>query len=569
MNKIRKCTTILTLFLFNLLFTRDLIYAKKWPVYAKHGMVVSTERIASEVGVEILQKGGNAVDAAVATGFALAVVHPAAGNIGGGGFMVIRFADGTTTTIDYREKAPKAAHEKMYLDKHGRLIKNLNHDGYLAVGVPGTVAGFTLALEKFGTLTLKEVLQPAIELAENGFPVSYALSQELTYFVDEFKKYPATAKAFLKNGQEPYQPEEILVQKDLAATLKRIAKYGKDGFYARKTAELIEKEMKAHGGLITKEDLAAYEAVIRKPIETTYRDFTIYSMPPPSSGGVTLSIILNILEGYNLMELGHNSAKYIHVVVEAMRRAFADRARYLGDPAFNPDMPVDWLISKQHGEELRNTIDEQRASRSNPANFEWKLESTETTHFSVVDAQGNAISNTYTLEQWFGSNIVVEGAGFLLNNEMGDFNPWPGHTDTTGLIGTKPNLIQPGKRMLSSMTPTIVAKDGKTFMVIGSPGGRAIINTVLQTILNVVDFGMNIFDAIDAPRFHHQWLPDVIKIERWGTSLDSFKLLKEMGHKIVWYDTQGRAMGIMIDPETGYRIGAADPRSPNGGAVGY
>ncbi|MFQ5824868.1 MAG: gamma-glutamyltransferase [bacterium] len=570
MNKFWKTIFIFILLLFSLLINADQICAKKWPVYAKHGMVVSTERIASEVGVKILRKGGNAVDAAVATGFALAVVHPAAGNIGGGGFMLIRFADGRATTIDYREKAPQAAHEKMYLDENGNLIKNLNHQGYLAVGVPGTVAGFTLALEKFGTMRLKEVIKPAIELARHGFPVSYALSRDLTYLAKEFKQYPASAKAFLKNSEEPYQPEEILIQKDLAATLKRIAKHGRNGFYSGKTAALIAKDMKAHGGLINKEDLAAYQAKIRKPVETSYRGYKIYSMPPPSSGGVTLSIMLNILEGYNLTELGHNSAAYIHLVAEAMRRAYADRAQYLGDPDFNSEMPVDWLISKKHGEELRNTLYLGKASVSDPNHFDWTLESKETTHFSVVDAQGNAVSNTYTLEHWFGSKIVVDGAGFLLNNEMGDFNPWPGRTDTTGLIGTKPNLIQPGKRMLSSMTPTIVAKDGKTFMVIGSPGGRAIINTVLQTILNVVDFDMNIFEAIDAPRFNHQWLPDLIKIEKWGTTVDSIQLLEEMGHKIDWYDrTKGRTMGIMIDPETGYRIGAADPRSPNGGAVGY
>ena len=570
MNKIWNCITILTLAILSLFFYADQIYARKWPVYAKHGMVVSTERIASEVGVEILKKGGNAVDAAVATGFALAVVHPAAGNIGGGGFMLIRFSNGTTTSIDYREKAPQAAHDKMYLDEHGNLIENLNHDGYWAVGVPGTVAGFTLALEKFGTMPLKKVIKPAIELAKKGFAVSYALSRDLTDLADEFKKYPASAKAFLKNGEQPYQSGEILVQKDLAATLKRIAKKGRDGFYSGKTAELIEKDMRAHGGLITREDLAAYQAVIRKPIETTYRGSTIYSMPPPSSGGVTLSIMLNILEGYNLLELGHNSAAYIHLVTEAMRRAFADRAKYLADPDFNPDMPVNWLISKKHSEDLRDSVSLKAASVSDPNHFDWTLESTETTHFSVVDAQGNAVSNTYTLEDWYGSKIVVEGAGFLLNNEMGDFNPWPDHTDTTGLIGTKPNLIQSGKRMLSSMTPTIVAKDGRTLMAIGSPGGRSIINTVLQTILNVVDFDMNIFEAIDAPRFHHQWLPDLIKIEKWGTTVDSIRLLEAMGHKIDWYDTtKGRAMGIMIDRVTGFRIGAADPRSANGGAVGY
>lgn len=551
------------------LFTSQSTYAKKWPVYAKHGMVVSTERLASEVGLKILKKGGNAVDAAVATGFALAVVHPAAGNIGGGGFMVIRLADGTTTTVNYREKAPKAAGERMYLDENGDLIKNLNHRSYLAVGVPGTVAGLTLALQKYGTMSLKDVMSPAIKLAEKGYTVSYAFSRDLTHLADEFEKYPASVKKFLKDGTEPYQTGDKFVQKDLAATLKRIAKHGRDGFYTGKTAELIARDMKANGGLITEADLADYQAQILKPIESTYRDYTIYSMPPPCSGGVTLSIMLNILEGFDLKDLGHNSAAYIHVVAEAMRRAYADRAQYLGDPDFNPNMPVDWLISKEHAQKLRESIDMQKASPSDPNSFVWGAESTETTHFSVVDARGNAVSNTFTLEQWYGAKIVAAGAGFLYNNEMGDFNAVPGKTDTTGLIGTRPNLIAPEKRMLSSMTPTIVVKDGKTFMAIGSPGGRTIINTVLQTILNVVDFDMNIFEAIDTPRFHHQWLPDVIRIEELGTTTDSARLLEQMGHHIAWFGTQGRAMGIMIDPESDFRMGAADPRSPNGAAVGY
>jgi gamma-glutamyltranspeptidase/glutathione hydrolase len=561
--------------LLSFLISPESLQAKKWPVYAKHGMVVTAERLASEVGVEILKKGGNAIDAAVATGFALAVVHPAAGNLGGGGFMVIRLTNGTTVTIDYREKAPKAAHERMYLNDRGELIENLNHEGYLAIGVPGTVAGLILALEKYGTLSLKEVIRPAIKLAEKGFAISYAMSEDLNKLSTEFKKYPASAIVFLKNGSEPYQPGEKLVQKDLAETLKRIAKSGRDGFYAGKTAELIEKDMRANGGLITREDLAAYHPGIRKPIEFSYRGYTIASMAPPSSGGVTLAIMLNILEGYNLVELGHNSAAYIHLVSEAMRRAYAARAHYLGDPDFNPDMPVEKLISKEYANELRTSIDLRRASKSHPENFEWGFEASETTHYSVVDAQGNAVSNSYTIEDWYGSKIVAAGAGFLYNNEMGDFNPWPGHTDTTGMLGTKPNWVQPEKRMLSSMTPTIVSKDGKAFMVVGSPGGRVIINAVLQTILNVIDFGMNICEAIDAPRFHHSWLPDVIRVENNGISNDSIKLLESMGHKIKPFasepegPTPGRLMAILIDPATGYRMGAADPRSSEGAAVGY
>ncbi|NIR47781.1 gamma-glutamyltransferase [candidate division KSB1 bacterium] len=544
-------------------------FAKKWPVYAKHGMVVSTERVASEVGVEILKEGGNAIDAAVATAFTLAVVHPAAGNIGGGGFMVIRLADGTTTTIDYREKAPLAAHERMYLNENGELIEDLNHEGYLAIGVPGTVAGLVFALEKYGTMPLAKIMKPAIKLAENGFPVSYALSQDLTELADTFKKYPASASVFLKSDGTPYQFGEVFKQRDLAATLKRIADHGRDDFYAGKTAELLVRDMKANGGLIGKKDLENYSVKERQPIECTYRGYTIASMAPPSSGGITLAIMLNILEGYDLAKLGHNSAAYIHLVTEAMRRAYAERAKYLGDPDFNPDMPVEELISKAHAQDLRETIDLTRASKSDPGSFEWAHEATETTHFSVIDKQRNAVSNTYTIEQWFGSKIVAHGAGFLYNNEMGDFNPWPGHTDSTGLIGTEPNLIEPGKRMLSSMTPTIVLKDGQAYMLVGSPGGKRIINIVLQTILNVVDFGMNIYEAVDAPRFHHQWLPDKLYIERRGTSNDSAELLQQMGHKFRWTRTQGRVMAIMIDPETGLRIGAADPRSPMRAAVGY
>jgi gamma-glutamyltranspeptidase/glutathione hydrolase len=558
---------ILTLLLFFL--WNETGFSQKWPVYSQNGMVVSTNRIASEVGVQILKKGGNAVDAAVATGFALAVVNPGAGNIGGGGFMVIYTADGNCQTIDYREKAPKAVNPKMYLDEKGNLIEDSNHKGYLAVGVPGTVAGFILALEKFGTMPLKEIIQPAIALAEKGFPLSQSHVQGYKRLEKEFKKYPGSAKKFFKPDGSYYQLGVLWIQKDLAATLKRISRDGINGFYGGKTAEIFEREMKANGGLITKEDLSEYRAIIRESIKNSYRGYQIYSMAPPSSGGITLSIMLNILEGFDLNELGHNSAQYVHLLTEAMRRAYSNRAQYLGDPVFNSDMPVTQLISKDHAATLRQTIDLEKASKSNPDDFAWGIESEETTHFCVVDKEGNAVSNTFTLEYFYGSRIVLNGAGFLLNNEMGDFNPWPGHTDTTELIGTEPNLIQPGKRMLSSMTPTIVVKDGKPFMLIGSPGGRTIINTVLQCILNVIDFDMNIFEAIDAPRFHHQWLPDVIRLEKWGITGDTIDRLKDMGHRIKWYRTQGRAMGIIINHDIGLRMGASDPRSPNGGAVGY
>ncbi len=556
------------IFLITFFILSQTAFSQKWPEYGEKGMVVSTNDIASAVGMEILQKGGNAIDATVATGLALAVVNPGAGNIGGGGFMVIRLADGTATTIDYREKAPKAAHERMFLDENGKLVRNLNHDGYLSVGVPGTVAGFVKALEKYGTMSLQEVIAPAIKLAEDGFPLSYRLSQEFKRLEKHFKKYPGSEKQFFKSDGSYYEPGDNWAQKDLASTLKRIQKDGRDGFYAGKTAKIFEKEMKANGGMITREDLAAYQAVERKPIVNDYRGYTIISMPPPSSGGITLSLMLNILEGYDLTAMGHNSADYIHTVAEAMRRGFASRAHHLGDPDFNPDMPVAKLTSQAFADQLRQTLNPDSVSVSDSAAFEEAYESEETTHYSVVDAQGNAVSNTFTLEYYYGSRIVLDGAGFLLNNEMGDFNPWPGKTTSRGLIGTPPNLVRPEKRMLSSMTPTILVKDDKTKMVIGSPGGRTIINTVLQCILNVVDFEMNVFEAVNAPRFHHQWLPDIITIEKWGTTNDSIEELKAKGHAIRERRTIGRAMGIMI-LDDGFRAGASDPRSPDGGARGY
>lgn len=558
---------------FCLLFGFSLSHASLWvkaPKYAEKGMVVSAHYLASEAGVSILKQGGNAVDAAVATAFALAVVQPFAGNIGGGGFMVIRLADGTVNTIDYREKAPLAAHRTMYLDENGEIIEDLNHTGYLSVGVPGTVAGLTLALEKYGSLPLTTVVQPAIELAENGFPVSYFFSRQMTRYVQVFMKYPVTARYFLKDGERPYQFNEKLVQKDLAQTLRRIAQNGKDGFYRGKTADLIAADMKKNGGLITKEDLAAYEAVIREPTVTTYRDYTVYGMPPPSSGGVTLSLMLNILEGYNLREMGYHSAQHLHVMVEAMRRAYANRAQHLGDPDFNPDIPVAKLLSKEYAAELRATIDLNAATPSDPDNFEWRHHGSETTHFSVIDSAGNVVSNTYTLERLYGSKVVVDGAGFFLNDEMGDFNARPGHTTAGGGIGTEPNVIEPGKRMLSSMTPVIVTRDGEFSFAVGSPGGRTIINTVLQILVNVIDFDMGIYQAVDAPRIHHQWLPDVIRIEKWGVSPDTIELLRQKGHSIDRYDsTQGRAMAVMLDRESGVRMGAADPRGADAAAIGY
>jgi len=546
--------------------------ASKYPERAKHGMVVSSHYLASQAGVEVMKKGGNAVDAAIATGFALAVTHPSAGNIGGGGFMIVYRNDGSVTAFDFREKAPVAAHERMYLNANGEYIKNLNHDGYLAIGVPGTVAGFFGAHEKFGSKPMAELIAPAISLAEKGFPLSWNLYDDFKYFASTFKKYPGSAKVFLKRDTVLYEPGEIWRQPDLAKTLRRIQKNGRDGFYKGETARLLAADMRKNGGLITEDDLANYQAKERQPIHGAYRGYDVYSMCPPSSGGTALVEMLNILEGFNLREYGHGSAQHIHLMAETMRRAFADRARYLGDPDFNPDLPIAKLISKSYAEQLRRSISLNRVSPSDAAAMSEAYESTETTHYSVVDPAGNAVVVTYTLEEGYGSKIVAEGTGFLLNNEMGDFNPQPGHTDSTGMIGTDPNLVKPGKRMLSSMTPTIVAKNGKPFLLIGSPGGRTIINTVLQVIVNVIDFEMDVADAIAAPRIHHQWLPNVLRIEKFGTTKDTQRLLEMMGHRVQFtYSTrgQGSAMGIMIDPKTGLRLGAADPRAPDGAAVGF
>lgn len=567
----RLSNLILTYLFFSLTITHA--QTGRIPVPAKHGMVTSSHYLGSEVGAAVLKSGGNAIDAAVATAFALAVTYPSAGNIGGGGFLVYHGADGEVTTFNFREKAPLASTSDMYLDAEGKIKNNSNHDGPLSVGVPGTVAGLWAAHQKFGKKPWAELLQPAIDLADKGFPSSWDMQRIMQYFQRQDEAwYDASKKAFLKKGKDLYEPGEIWKQADLAKTLKRIQKDGKDGFYKGKTAKLLAKFMKKHGGIITEEDLAKYEAVEQKPIHGNYRGYDIYAMSPPSSGGVAMVEMLNILEGFNLEEMGHNSALYLHVVTEAMRRAYADRAEFLGDPAFNPDMPIEKLTSKAHAKELRETIDLFKASPSDSSRFNDALlayESEETTHFSVVDADGNAVSLTYTLEYGYGSRIVVEGAGFLLNNEMGDFNPVPGLTNSRGLIGTKPNLVAAEKRMLSSMTPTIVAKDGKPLLVIGTPGGRTIINTVLQVVLNVLDHKMNVAQAIEAGRIHHQWLPDITSFENHSISPDTRRLYEMMGHKVRFRNAQGQAMGIYIDPTTGIRYGAADSRSFDGRAVGY
>ncbi|MEX2496769.1 MAG: gamma-glutamyltransferase [Woeseia sp.] len=538
-------------------------------VRGQNGIVASSSAVASEVGVETLRKGGNAVDAAVATAFALAVTLPSAGNIGGGGFLVYYSADGETTTFDFREKAPLAATEDMYLGEDGLVRDNANHEGILAVGVPGTVAGLEMAHRKYGALKWSALVAPAVRLANEGIPLTWKLHDDFKGREERWRKYPASARVFLKPDGSFYQPGDLWVQKDLSKTLKRIQRHGRDGFYRGKTAALIADFMAENGGLITLEDLTQYEAVEREPVLGSYRGYEIISMPPPSSGGVALIEMLNILEGFDLGAAGHNSAQYLHLLTESMRRAYADRAQFLGDPDFNEDMPVERLISKSHAAALRRSIDPEAASESDPALFAQRYESEETTHFSIVDRDGNMVSLTYTLEWGYGSHIVVDGAGFLLNNEMGDFNAQPGVTDISGLIGTEPNRIRPEKRMLSSMTPTIVARDGVPVFATGTPGGKTIINTTLQTILNVIDHGMTIAEAIEAGRIHHQWLPDRTLIEQHGFSPDTIRLYEELGHNIRKIPRIGSAMGVHHDREAGIFYGAADSRAEDGAAVSY
>jgi gamma-glutamyltranspeptidase/glutathione hydrolase len=535
------------------------------PTRAKTGIVVSQSEVASRIGADVITAGGTAVDAAVATAFALAVTHPTAGNIGGGGFLVYRGAGGDTVTYDFRETAPSNSSPTMWL-KDGLYSPDLHHNGYRAVGVPGTVAGLYLAWKEHGRLPWRRLVDPAVGLARGGFLVSDNLARSLESVLPAMRKYPASVAAFTRNGV-PFEAGDLLKQPDLGRTLQRIATLGPAGFYEGETAALIEKEMMAHGGLIRRQDLASYTALRRAPITGSYRGYELISMPPPTSGGVSMIEMLNILEGYDLKSMGSGSADQIHVMVESMKRAFADRAKHLGDPDFNQDMPIGRLTSKQYAADLRKTIGLAHATTSSPGTFEWPRESDETTHISIVDAQRNAVSMTYTLEQGYGARIVVPGAGFLLNNEMGDFNAGPGLTDEQGLIGTEPNLAAPGKRMLSSMAPTIVTRDGRLFMVTGSPGGRTIINTVLETIVDVIDFGMNAQEAVDATRFHHQWFPDVISYERFGLSPDTLKELQRRGHTLREGGGQGVAQVIIYDPAEDILEGGSDHRVADGGAV--
>ena len=548
------------------------------PTHASHAMVTSVHELASHAGVEMLRAGGNAVDAAVATGFALAVVHPQAGNIGGGGFMLFRTTEGKDHFIDFREKAPAAATEKMYLDAQGNVIKDSSLVGYKSVGVPGSVAGLVYAEKQYGKLSIEKVMAPAIKLARDGFPLAYEDTQDLKR--DEYlAQFPESKRIFLRDGNF-YEPGEIFKQPELARTLERLAKDPDDFYHGAMGRELAAAIHKG-GGLVTAEDLAAYEVKEREPVRGSYRGYDVISAPPPSSGGVALVEILNILEGFDLAKLGNRSGDAIHLEVEAFRRAFYDRAEFMGDPDF-AKVPVAQLIDKKYAAAWRESIDTNQASLSqtlkrppifNELEREAQLRSTtirepeNTTHYSVVDAEGNAVSVTTTLNDSFGSRVTAEGLGFLLNDEMDDFTSKPGVPNGYGLIQGPANAIGPGKRPLSAMTPTIVLKDGKLFLVLGSPGGPTIITTVANVLIGVVDFSLDIQEAVNAPRFHHQWLPDQIMVED-RLSPDTMNILRSKGHKLTVRHFWGDAECIVIDPKTGERLAGADGRN-NGKAVGY
>jgi gamma-glutamyltranspeptidase/glutathione hydrolase len=543
--------------------------ASRAPVRGARGMVVATEPRATQIGLDVLKRGGNAVDAAVAVGFALAVTHPAAGNLGGGGFMVVRMArSGETVAIDYREAAPGAASRTMYQDPEGKVLAEDSLVGYRASGVPGTVAGLALALERYGTLKLADVIAPAAALARDGLDLSWAESESMRHNAKLLGRFPESRRVFLRDGNY-YGEGERFTQPDLAKTLDAIAKGGAREFYEGSIAQLIARDMAERGGLISLDDLKKYRAVVRKPIEGTYRGYTILSMPPPSSGGIALVEMLNILEDYPLGRYGQGSSRSLHILAEAMKRAFADRAEYLGDPDF-VRVPVAGLISKRYAAERRATIDPYLAS--DPAKIGHGEprghESEQTTHFSVVDGDGNAVANTYTLNGSYGSGVTVPGTGILLNNEMDDFSASPGAPNKYGLVHGEANSIAPGKRPLSAMSPTIVLRDGRLFLVLGSPGGPTIINTVLQTLVNVIDYGLTIQEAVDAPRVHHQWMPNKLVMEATGFAADVVDALRARGHEVESRRSIGDCHAILVDPTTGVRLGAPDPRSDSR-ALGY
>src|SRR6185295_14556006 len=565
----KKACAVLLIALFALSISTAPRAASREPARARHGMVASTSEIASRVGVEIMQRGGNAIDAAVAVGLALAVTWPSAGNLGGGGFMMIRRANGDTEIIDYRERAPLAASRDMYLDKKGEVIKDASTVGYRAVGVPGTVAGLSLALQRHGKLKWADVVEPSRKLAAEGFTISYHLARGLRGSEKLLKQFPDSNRIFLRDGKF-YEEGDKLVQSELGETFARLKENGPREFYEGRTAQLIAAYMKANGGLITERDLKEYEPTIRKPLIGNYRGCEIVTMPPPSSGGTALLEMLNILEHYNLAYSGPGSSDTIHLLVESQRRAFADRAEFMGDADF-VKVPVEGLISRKYADELVRTIDPDHATPSARvrAGKPVGAESTETTHFTVIDEEGNVVTNTYTLNGGYGSGATARGTGVLLNNEMDDFTSKPGVPNAYGLLQSENNAIAPRKRPLSAMTPSIVLKDGKVWFAIGSPGWPTMINTVLHGIVNVVDFGMNSQPAIDAPRFPHQWMRAQIQFDPMGINRDNREALESKGH--VFAEKPGHmgdAEGVMIDAKTGMRLGASDPRS-GGVPVGY
>ncbi|WP_407638256.1 gamma-glutamyltransferase [Aureimonas frigidaquae] len=550
------------------------------PVEGNDGMVVTAQHLASRIGVDVLRDGGNAVDAAVAVGYALAVVYPTAGNLGGGGFMTIRLADGTSTFLDFRERAPKAATRDMYLDAAGEPVPGASTDTYLAIGVPGSVAGFEMAREKYGTLGRDRLIAPAIALARDGFVLEPGDIASFTDGNDMLAKDPAASRIFLKDG-EPLSLGARLVQSDLAGSLQAISDRGADAFYQGEIADLIVKASEANGGILAKSDFEDYAVRELEPVACNYRGYDIVSSPPPSSGGLVICEILNVLEGYPISYLGYGSAETTRLMVEAMRHAFVDRNTALGDPDF-VENPVEKLTSKAYAEEIRARIDPYRAGVSEELTPASAAESRETTHYSIIDKDGNAVAVTYTLNGSFGTGKVAEGTGILLNNEMDDFTSKPGVPNLYGLVQGEANAIEPGKSPLSSMSPTIVSRDGKPFMVIGSPGGSRIITITLSAIMNVIDHGMDISEAIDAPRIHHQWLPDRVYMEPYALSPDTLRILAGMGYTVgidpdwtIWGEAAGILVGgrdlreIEAGTGTARYYGAIDSRATAGAAIGY
>lgn len=550
--------------------------ASQAPVAAEHGMVVSAQHLATKVGVDVLKRGGNAVDAAVAVGYALAVVYPAAGNLGGGGFMTVQLADGRKTFLDFREKAPLAATANMYLDKDGNVIKGLSTNGHLAVGVPGTVSGMEYAREKYGTMKRAELIAPSIQLAEKGFALEQGDVDMLRTSTSDFKKDPVSGAIFLNKG-EPFAVGQKLVQKDLAKTLRAVSAKGVDGFYKGWVGQAIVASSQAGKGIITQADLDQYKTRELAPVECDYRGYRVVSAPPPSSGGVIICEMLNILEGYPLKDLGFRSAEAVHYQIEAMRHAYVDRNSYLGDPDFVKN-PLERLLDKGYAGKIRAAIDPKKAGVSKDIKpGVAPHEGSNTTHYSITDQQGNAVSVTYTLNDWFGAKVTADKTGVLLNNEMDDFTAKIGVPNMYGLVQGEANAIAPGKRPLSSMSPTIVSKDGKPVFVVGTPGGSRIITAVLHTILNVVDYGMNVQEAVDAPRFHQQWLPDVTNVETFALSPDTRKILTDMGHNLGVPQPANHMAAIIVGaPSLGGKpvganrfYGANDPRRNTGLAAGY